>query len=174
MKILVVFDSFYGHTEKFAHAISDGAAQAEGAQTKCLSAEQAQFSDLNWADGIIIGCPTHMGTASWKMKKFIDEAFSHAWMNHSLVGKVGGVFATGGSGGAGGSELTLLGLASNMAQNGLTIVPFPRNSAGYKPDGMHWGPVWATRSDKELRPENIEAAHSYGKRFAEITGKLSK
>lgn len=176
MKILVSFDSYWGHTEKLAKAVADGASKFKNTEVRLLKASETQEADLEWASAIIIGCPTHMGTGSWQMKKMLDTAFSSAWMKSSLSGKVGGVFATGGSGGAGGAELALVGLLSTLAQNGMILVTLPRNAPGYKPDGMHWGPVWATGGMKDPGPEHIESANYFGERVAKVaaalTGKL--
>lgn len=172
MNILIAYDSYRGHTEKLAQAIAEGADSLDGAEVRCLSVSEATEDDLLWADGVALGCPTHMGTMSWQMKKFIDTSFANLWIKNALTGKVGAVFTTGGSGGTGGAELTLLTLCSNLAQNGFVLITHPRDTPGYKPDGMHWGPVWATRSGGEPSEDHLLAARAHGRRLSEITGKL--
>ena len=55
MKVLVVYDSTYGHTEKIAQAIGD----AIGGQV--LRAGEVNPADLKGFDLLIVGSPTHGG-----------------------------------------------------------------------------------------------------------------
>lgn len=175
MNIVIVFDSYNGHTEKMAEAMAEGAKSVDGVQVRCKPAQETTKEDLTWADGIALGSPTHMGSIGWQMKKLIDDHFSGLWMKGALVGKVGAVFNTGGSGGAGGAELAMLSLLSNLAENGMILVTHPRNAPGYKPDGMHWGPTCVTgRGDAGPKEEHLTAARGHGKRLAEVTGQLTK
>ncbi len=173
MNIAIIFDSYNGHTEKMAQAMAEGAGSADGVQVRCKSAKETVAEDLTWADGIALGSPTHMGAPGWQMKKLIDDHFSGLWMKNVLIGKVGAVFNTGGSGGAGGAELAMLSMLSNLAENGMILVTHPRNTPGYKPDGMHWGPSCVTgKGDAGPKEEHLTAARAHGKRLAEITAKL--
>lgn len=55
MKVLVVYDSKYGHTEKVAQAIG------EAIEAEVLQVEQVTALDLQWFDLLIVGSPTHGG-----------------------------------------------------------------------------------------------------------------
>jgi NAD(P)H dehydrogenase (quinone) len=86
-KILVIYHSETGNTEKMAKAI------AEGAKAPLKKVEEAKPRDLIEADAILIGSPTYFRQMSWKMKKFIDESIE-VWQR--LNGKVGAVFTSAG------------------------------------------------------------------------------
>lgn len=173
MNIAVIYDSYNGHTEQMAKAMAEGAQSVSGATVRCKHVNQASADDVLWADGIALGSPTHMGAMGWQMKKFIDTVFSKTWMENSLVGKAAAVFHTGGSGAVGGAELVMLGMLSNLAENGMILVTHPRNAPGFKPGGMHWGPTCETGTG-DLGPKEIhlDAARAHGKRLAEVAGKL--
>lgn len=126
-KIVVVYASTYGNTEKLAKAVRDGA-ESQGATVLLKKTEEVTKEDLISSNGIILGSPVHMGSMDWRMKKFIDEICSELWMKNQLNGRVGGVFSTGGGFGnaGGGCELTLLSMLNNLAELGLIIVPLPK------------------------------------------------
>ncbi len=173
MNIAVIYDTYHGHTGAMAKELAAGAESVSGIEVRCKSVEDATQDDLQWADGIALGCPTHMGSPSWRMKRFIDEAFSQLWLKHALVGKVGTTFTTGGSGGAGGAEPAHLALSANFAQQDMILVTLPRNTPGYQPDGMAWGTTWATgRGDQPTTENQRNAAQAQGRLLAEITTKL--
>ncbi len=173
MNIAVIYDTYHGHTEAMAKQVAHGAASVAGIEVRCKNVADATQDDLLWADGIALGSPTHMGSPAWQMKRFIDEAFSQLWLKHALVGKVGTTFTTGGSGGAGGAELAHLALLANFAQQGMILVTMPRNTPGYQPDGMAWGPTWATgKGDQPATKEQRDSAQAQGRLLSEITKKL--
>src|SRR5882757_2976930 len=60
VKIVVVFHSGYGHTEKIAEAVGRGAAAIDGASVELVTAEEAtrRWELLDGADAII----TYMGS----------------------------------------------------------------------------------------------------------------
>ena len=65
MKILIVYDSLYGNTEKIGFAIRDGFKDPE---TKCVKSTGASAEDVNQADLLIIGSPTYGGRPSEPIK----------------------------------------------------------------------------------------------------------
>jgi len=77
-KIVVVYHSGYGHTQRMAQAVADGA----GAQLLAIDADGSLptggWEALDAADAIVMGSPTYMGSVSWQFKKFAD-ASSKAW-----------------------------------------------------------------------------------------------
>lgn len=89
-KTVVVFHSGYGHTQRMAQAVADGA----GAELLAIDADgnlpEGGWDTLAAADAIIMGSPTYMGTVSWQFKKFADASskpwFSRAWANKVFAG----------------------------------------------------------------------------------------
>ena len=90
-QIVVVYHSGYGHTQRVAQQVADGA----NAQLLAIDAEgnlpEGGWETLNAADAIIFGTPTYMGGPSWQFKKFAD-ASSKAWFSRAWQDKVFGGF----------------------------------------------------------------------------------
>jgi flavodoxin I len=59
MKVLVVYDSVHGNTEKIARAVGD--AVGPSAEVKVLRAGEANPSELASIELLIVGSPTHGG-----------------------------------------------------------------------------------------------------------------
>lgn len=149
-KILIVYATDYQNTFKMAQAAGEGVKSVPDCEAILKTAETANVDDLIAADAVILGSPVHMGSADWRIKKFIDSCCSGAWMKDALVGKVGAVFATGsgfGNGG-GGCELTMLGLLNNLAELGMIIIPLPKSTPGYATGGLQWGPYGRSANTK--------------------------
>ena len=89
-KVAVVYHSGYGHTQRMAQAVAEGAA----AELIAIDAEgnlsEAAWATLGAADAIIMGSPTYMGSVSWQFKKFADASskqwFSQAWKDKIAAG----------------------------------------------------------------------------------------
>ena len=116
MKVLVVYDSKSGNTEKMAQAVAQGVEKA-GAQTAVKRAEQTQMKDLLDADGIVMGSPTYFGQMSARLKHIIDDSVE---LHERLTGKVGAAFTSSG-GIATGAETTLLSILQTMLIHGMII-----------------------------------------------------
>ena len=178
VKALVVYATTYGNTKKLADSIVDGAKSVEGTEVILLEAEEAKAEHLLNADAIIIGSPVHMGSADWKIKRFIDDVCSHLWMKNAINGKIGGVFTTGsGYGSAGGGcELTMLGILSNMAELGLIMVPLPKNTPGYQFGGLQWGPyarsASPTMEQTGISKESLTCAFHHGANIVRVAKAL--
>jgi NAD(P)H dehydrogenase (quinone) len=90
-KVVVVFHSGYGHTQRMAQAVAQGA----NAELVAIDADgnvaEAGWSALNAADAIIMGSPTYMGSVSWQFKKFAD-ATSKPWYTQAWKDKIFGGF----------------------------------------------------------------------------------
>ena len=69
MKVLVVYDSVYGNTEKIAGAIGD----AITGDVKVLRAGDASPAQLEGIDILIIGAPTQGGKPSQAMQGFLKK-----------------------------------------------------------------------------------------------------
>jgi len=88
--IAVVYHSGYGHTQRQAQAVAEGA----GARLIAIDADgnlpQEAWDQLAQADAIIFGAPTYMGAPSWQFKKFADASskpwFAQAWKDKLFAG----------------------------------------------------------------------------------------
>jgi NAD(P)H dehydrogenase (quinone) len=141
-RIIVIYASDYGNTEKMAQAAAEGAAGVPDTEVVVKKADEVTAEDFVTSDGVLIGTPVHMGSMDWRIKKMIDTVCSGLWMQDKLNGKAVGVFASGsGYGSAGGGvELTFLSMLNNFAELGLLIVPLPKNTENYPKGGLQWGP----------------------------------
>lgn len=74
-KILIVYHSQTGNTEKMAQAVAEGAAAIEGVNVAIKRAADATAEDLLWADGIAVGSPENFGYISGMIKDFFDRTF---------------------------------------------------------------------------------------------------
>src|SRR3954469_1919185 len=146
-KVLVLYYSSYGHIEKMAQAIAEGARSA-GAQVdikrvpetvpeaiaksahfkleqKAPVAEVAELADY---DAIIVGTGTRFGRMSSQMAGFLDQA-GGLWARGALNGKVGAAFASTATQ-HGGQETTLFSIITNLLHFGMVIVGLPYSYVG--------------------------------------------
>ncbi|GAV21094.1 NAD(P)H dehydrogenase (quinone) [Mariprofundus micogutta] len=180
MNVLIACHSDYGNTKKMADAIAAGMrVSCSTADITLKSAIDTALDDLVVADVIVFGTPVHMGSMAWQMKQLIDRA-GKLWMEGTLEGKLGAVFATGGGfGGAGGGvETTMVSLHSNFLEHGMIVVGFPKSLPGYADGGLQWG-AYGRSGDHTGMPATVSdaalaAARSYGAYIAEVAVKLVK
>jgi NAD(P)H dehydrogenase (quinone) len=172
IKVLVVYASDYGNTKKMAESVASGARSVSDAQVVIKTAEEIAADDLLSADAVIVGTPVHMGGPDWRIKKMIDTVCSGLWMKDKLIGKVCGVFASGGGfgNGGGGCELSMLTLLNNFAELGMMIMPLPKNTPGYAVGGLQWGPyarsAGVNMEQTGVSGESLEAAFHHGANIA--------
>jgi multimeric flavodoxin WrbA len=77
-KILIVYHSQTGNTEKMAHAVADGAHCVEGVDVVMKKAGDATLEDLLTADGLAVGTPENFGYMSGMVKDFFDRTYNAA------------------------------------------------------------------------------------------------
>jgi flavodoxin I len=71
MKVLIVYDSVYGSTEKIARAIAEAITPSN--EVKVLRVSEANISDLYSLDLLIVGSPTHAGRPVPGIQDFINK-----------------------------------------------------------------------------------------------------
>lgn len=171
-KVLIVYATDYQNTFKMAEAVAAGVNSVTNCTAVLKSAEQAVPDDLAECNALILGTPVHMGSPDWRVKKFIDSVCSQAWMNNSMIGKVGGVFVSGSGYGSsgGGAEITMLALLNNIAELGMVIIPLPKSTPGYAEAGLQWGPCARTAStsfeQRGVSEGALQAAKHHGANIA--------
>jgi len=74
-KILIVYHSQTGKTEKMARAVADGAKSIEGVDVMLKKAAEATLEDLLAADGLAVGTPENFGYMSGMVKDFFDRTY---------------------------------------------------------------------------------------------------
>jgi|SRR5271157_2766497 len=74
-RILIVYHSQTGSTEKMAWAVADGARVIENTEVILKRAEDATLDDLLESDGLAIGTPENFGYMSGMVKDFFDRTY---------------------------------------------------------------------------------------------------
>jgi len=74
-KILIVYHSQSGNTQKMAQAVAEGAKSIEGVEVILKKAADATLEDLLTADGLAIGTPENFGYMSGMVKDFFDRTY---------------------------------------------------------------------------------------------------
>jgi len=77
-KILIVYHSQTGNTERMAKAVAGGAASIEGAQVVLKRAAEATLQDLLDCQGLAVGTPENFGTMCGMIKDFFDRTYEQA------------------------------------------------------------------------------------------------
>ncbi len=155
-RVLIVYHSRTGNTEKMADCIRQGI-EKEGVEAVSKKAENTDPGEFLDYDGIIIGSPTYYGNAAWEIKKIIDESVK---FHGQLEGKIGGAFASSANLG-GGNETTVINILEALLIHGMII-------AG-SPQGAHYGPVSIGAPDADVGTSCIE----FGKKYAGLIKKLA-
>lgn len=196
-KVLVLYYSSYGHIEALSDAVAKGAAEVEGTSVTVKrvpeimtedataaagfkteqSAEIATPDELADYDAIIFGTPTRFGNMASQMRSFLDQT-GGLWMNGKLIGKVGSVFTSTGTGG--GSETTITSFWNTLAHHGMVIVGLPYSSAELTDisevrGGSPYGAATIAGADGSRMPSQVELklATDQGRHVAQLAGKLS-
>ena len=71
MKVLVVYDSVYGNTEKIARAIAEAITPSN--EVKVMRVGEANPSELKSVDLVIVGSPTHAGRPVSAVQDFLGK-----------------------------------------------------------------------------------------------------
>jgi NAD(P)H dehydrogenase (quinone) len=197
-KILVLYYSAYGHIEKMAQAVAEGARGVAGAQVtikrvpELVPEEVAKKSgmkvdqaapiatpdELATYDAIIFGTPTRFGNMAAQMRNFLDQT-GGLWMKGSLIGKVGSVFASTATQ-HGGQETTITSFHSTLLHQGMIIVGVPYScqelmNMSEISGGSPYGATTLAKADGSRQPsENeLKIARFQGRHVAEITARLT-
>ncbi|HIQ48995.1 MAG TPA: flavodoxin family protein [Aquifex aeolicus] len=158
-RVLIIYDSRTGNTEKMAMLVAEGARSVEGTEVKLKRVDEATKEDILWADGLAVGSPTNMGIVSWKMKKFFDEVIGDLW--GEIDGKIACAFSSSGGWG-GGNEIACMSILTMLMNFGFLV--FGVTDYVGKKFTLHYGAVISGEPKTE---EEKEACRRLGRRLAE-------
>lgn len=96
-RILVVYHSQSGGTERMAQAVIQGASAF--ATVRSRDALQASVEDVFWSDALILGTPENFGYMSGALKCFLDRVYYPCL--DKVAGKPYGLFIKAGNDGSG-------------------------------------------------------------------------
>ena len=74
-RILIVYHSQSGNTERMAIAVARGASSIEGTEVAVKRAAEATADDLYQCDGVALGTPENFGYMSGMLKDFFERTF---------------------------------------------------------------------------------------------------
>ena len=195
-KVLVLYYSAYGHIEKMAEAVAEGARLAgahvdikrvpelvpedvaKAAHYKLdQKAPVAKIEDLANYDAVIVGTGTRFGRMASQMANFLDQA-GGLWAKGALHGKVGGAFTSSATQ-HGGQETTLFSIITNLLHFGMVVVGLDYGHAGQMTldeitGGSPYGATTITGGTGARQPtENeLQGARYQGRKIAETAAKL--
>lgn len=143
-KVLIVYDSYSGNTEKVAKAIREGlgAGSAE-VDTTLKNVDNTSKEDCLEANAILFGAPTRMANLPAKMREFLDK-----FEESDIKGKFGASF-----GSCGGTGEAIGIISEKLKSLGMNVVIDP----GLKIQGRP-GKV------------DLERCRTFGKNFVDAIG----
>ncbi|HWL53621.1 MAG TPA: NAD(P)H:quinone oxidoreductase [Chthoniobacteraceae bacterium] len=195
-KLLVLYYSSYGHVETLAHAIAEGARTVEGVEVTLKrvpetmppdvakqagvkldqAAPVADPKELGDYDAIIFGSPTRFGNMTAQMRNFLDQTGS-LWVKGELIGKVGSIFTSTGTGG--GNESTIITFLTTLIHHGMVYVGLPYScpelaDISELKGGSPWGAATIAGADGSRQPseKELSMARFQGNHVATIAKKL--
>ena len=190
-KVLIIYYSNNGSTEKMSQKIAMGVKMVDGTEAiirtlpKISNVQNDEIAnnenilyatnnDLSNCDGLIIGSPTHFGNMAAPMKLFLDGTTSE-WFNNTLSGKPAGVF-TSTSSMHGGQETTLITMMIPLLHHGMVIAGIPYSEKDLnetRTGGTPYGPTHFSGNHKnQLSDNETKLCMSFGKRIAQLSNKL--
>lgn len=196
-KVLVLYYSMYGHVETLARAVADGACSVEGVEVtlkrvpETLPPEVAQQhgakldqaapvaspKELGEYDAILFGTPTRFGNMAAQMRNFLDQT-GGLWVKGALVGKVGSVFTSTGTGG--GNESTIISFVTTLMHHGMVYAGLPYAcpelaDISEVKGGSPWGAATIAGADGSRQPSAKELAQArfQGRHVASLAKKLA-
>jgi NAD(P)H dehydrogenase (quinone) len=195
-KVLVLYHSAYGHIERMAEAMAEGARETgaevairrvpetvpeEIARKSHFKLDQpapvATVDELTQYDAIIVGGGTRYGRMSSQLASFLDQT-GGLWMSGALNGKVGAAFTSTATQ-HGGQETTLFSIITNLLHLGLIVVGLPYSFQGMMTldeitGGSPYGATTIAAGDGSRQPSENELAGArfQGRHVAETAAKL--
>ncbi len=198
-RILVLYYSAYGHIERMADAVAEGARSVAGTEVTIkrvpelvpdeiarkagMKLEQkapiARVDELGNYDAIVFGTPTRFGNMAAQMRNFLDQT-GGLWVQGALIGKVGSVFASTASQ-HGGQETTITSFHNTLLHHGMIVVGLPYSFAGNTlmdqvTGGTPYGATTLAGPDGSRQPTENELAGArfQGRHVAEIAARLER
>ncbi|MBW3549436.1 MAG: NAD(P)H:quinone oxidoreductase [Proteobacteria bacterium] len=195
-KVLVLYYSSYGHVEKMAEAVAEGAREAgaevdirrvpelvpeEVARSSGYKLDQpaaiAKVDELPGYDAILIGVGTRYGRMASQMANFLDQT-GGLWASGALNGKVGSAFSSTATQ-HGGQETTLMAIHTNLLHLGMVCVGLPYSFQGQMTleeitGGSPYGATTIAGGDGSRQPSanELDGARFQGRHVAQIANRL--
>ena len=169
-KVLIVYYSQQGHTEKMARAVERGAKSVEFARVRLLSVQDAKNEDVLWADAIILGSPVYNANVAPPVQTFINR---WPFQGAPLKDKIGAAFVTAG-GISAGEEFVQLNLLKSMLIFGMIIVGGPNWTQAFGASAVTEEEPFISEKSGEVADQFLIKGENLGRRVAEITSRWNR
>lgn len=196
-KILILYYSMYGHISTLAREVARGVSSIEGVAVSIKRVPEMMSSDalqqigavleddvpvatteeLPDYDAIIFGTPTRFGNMASQMRSFMDQT-GGLWYQRLLVGKIGSVFTSTGTGS--GNETTITSFHTTLLHHGMLVSGVPYtvealNDTSEARGGSVLGAGYLCGNDgrKPLTEAEIAIAFGQGEHVARMTRRLT-
>ena len=196
-KLLVLYYSTWGHVERMAQEVAEGARAVAGTTVTLKrvpesmppetaaaihaktdqAAPVADPDELADYDAIIFGTPTRFGNMCGQMRNFLDRT-GNLWAQGKLVGKIGSAFASTATQ-HGGQETTLTSFHTTLLHHGMVVVGVPYACAGLTntdeiSGGTPYGATTLSKGDGSRMPSanELAIARYQGQHVAAIAKKM--
>jgi NAD(P)H dehydrogenase (quinone) len=170
VRILVVYHSESGHTEKLARAVQRGAASVEGVEAVFKKTGEVKPGEIVSYDGIMVGTPVHWSNASAEVRRFMDVVGDALWKAKANGdGRTAGVFCTGGGTAMGKDVARWSVLSAFLTMRFLVIGGV--DDAGF---GTLGAEATTGPADPGVSAAEETEAVRFGERFARMTRQLRK
>lgn len=156
-KIIIIYYSSSGNTEKMAKLVEEGI-KKEGVPVTTKRVEDVKTEDLLEYDGIILGSPTYYGSMAAPLKEMLDKTVA---FHGKLDGKVGAAFSSSANIG-GGNETTIADMLNALLIHGMIIQG--------DPEGGHYGTVSIGAPDARVEKQCVRL----GARVASLVQSLGR
>jgi NAD(P)H dehydrogenase (quinone) len=162
VRVLILFDSRGGLTERLAEAVAAGVGEVASAEVLYHRIHETGIEVLQQPfDALVLGSPNWSGMTG-KLKEWWDYS-GDLWESGELAGKVGAAFTAGYSR-SGGIEATLLQLVHLLLAHGMIFVGLPWSET-MRRSGSYYGAV---------TDEDLAQARALGRRVAETALRLTQ
>jgi NAD(P)H dehydrogenase (quinone) len=169
-RVLVVYYSLSGNTERMARGVAEGAKRVPDTVVEVKKVSQVTKQDLQAADAIALGCPTYFGNIPGSMKLAIDD-WNWKW-KVDFTDKVGGAFSTG-AGQVGGKGYVIVSLLLFMIHNRMVVAgPLYQDAEGEDIWAEPGAAAMTGPLDPGVGPGELDSAHRLGERIARLAKKL--
>ena len=198
-RILVLFHSWTGSAYRLAEGVAAGAREVDGCEVELKQVPEvvseavlkragaleprkefaqvpvATIDELPSYHGFAFGTPTRFGCMSSTMRSFLDQT-GHFYAEGKLIGRVGTVFCSTGSGG--GMETTILSSWTTLAHHGMLIMPLGyraqeiRDLSAANGGSPYGASVLGNGPGKRPTENELGAARIQGRALAEVVEKL--
>lgn len=195
VRLAIVYYSTYGLNHQMAEIAAE-AARAEGAEVRLLKAREtapegvvngqdpwrahaeatahvpeATLEDMDWANAILISCPTRFGVMASQMRAFIDQ-LGPLWGRGGLANKAVSAM-TSAQNPHGGQETTLMGMYTTFMHWGAILVPPGYTDPAIFASGGNPYGASVTATGAPVGAEDAATIRHQARRLVQVAAKLA-